>query len=224
MMDATVEFETFDVIELANEQMIAHGYSKPRNGEDVPDEDAVKQKVYDLVSSRIVSSKEEKSKKSWTQGELYAAVFPNAPGTDKRENKDLLGDQDLAVMDKLQRKVWNLTNPGRAGYVQKRLGQDGGSLILCRASVYRGQDTVSGCFITDNDDLILNDSLQPQIESLVKKADTLRQHADMIGDRRPALEGRMKAALGLGVKRTVAALPSVTDVSTASNGSADTEK
>lgn len=210
-MTTTEDLDLFDVTELADEQMVAHGYVKSKNGDQVPDEDAVKQKVYELVSNRIVSSKEEKSKKSWTQGELYAAVFPNGPGADSRQNKDLLSDPDLALMDKLTRKVWNLTNPGRAGYIQKRLGQDGGSLILCRASVYRGQDTVSGCFVTDNDDLIMNDSLQPQIESLVKKADTLRQHADMIGDRRPALETRMKAALGLGVKRTVAALPAVTE-------------
>jgi hypothetical protein len=205
--------EFYDLTELANEQMVAHGYSKQKNGEDVPDEDAVKSKVYELVSGRVVSVKDEKSKKAWTQGELYAAVFPQAPGADKRQNKDLLSEQEFAIMDKLSRKVWNLTNPGRAGYVQKRLGQDGGSLILCRAPVYRGQDPVPGCFVTDNDDLIMNDSLQPQIESLVKKADTLRQHADMIGERRPALEGRMKAALGLGVKRTVAALPAVSTAS-----------
>jgi hypothetical protein len=208
---STTEFELYDVTELANEQMTAHGYVKTkRDGEQVPDEDAVKQKTYDLVTSRIVSVKEEKSKKSWTEGELYAQVFPDGPGAKKGENKDLMSEQDMAVRDKLSRKVWNLTNPGRAGYIQKRLGQDGGSLILCRASVYRGQDPVSGVFVTDNDDLIINDSLQPQIESLVKKADTLRQHADMIGDRRPLLEGRMREALGLGVKRTVAALPSVT--------------
>ena len=128
-MDEATEFATFDIVALAAEQMLAHGYTKQKNDEDVPDEDAFKQKVYDLVSGRIVSSKAEKSKKSWTQGQLYAAVFPNGPGADKRQN-DLLSEEDVAVMDKLSRKVWNLTNPGRAGYVQKRLGQDGGSLIL----------------------------------------------------------------------------------------------
>ncbi len=209
MSQDTLDLALFDVVKLADEQMLAHGYKKVKNGEDVPDEDALKQRVYDLVSGRIVSVKEEKSKKAWTVGELYAATFPQAPGADKRENKDLLNEQEFALMDKLSRKVWNLTNPGRAGYIQKRLGQDGGSLVLCRAAVYRGQDAVPGCFVTDNDDLIMSDSLQPQIESLVKKADTLRQHADMIGERRPALESRMKQALGLGVKRTVAALPAV---------------
>ena len=129
-MDEATEFATFDIVALAAEQMLAHGYTKQKNDEDVPDEDAFKQKVYDLVSGRIVSSKAEKSKKSWTQGQLYAAVFPNGPGADKRQSKDLLSEEDEAVMDKLSRKVWNLTNPGRAGYVQKRLGQDGGSLIL----------------------------------------------------------------------------------------------
>lgn len=209
-MEATLMQDLFDLTEAVNAQMLAHGYVKEKNDEDVPDEDALKQKVFDLVSSKLVSSKEEKSKKAWTQGELYAAVFPNAPGTDKRQNKDLLSDEDLAVMDKLMRKVWNLTNPGRQGFIQKRLGQNGGDRILCRSNVFRGQDLVAGCFVTDNDDLILNDSLQPQIESLVKKADTLRLHADMIGERRPQLESRMNVALGLGVKRTVAALPAVT--------------
>lgn len=200
---------TFDVKAAAQEQIVAHDYSKQKNGEDVPDDDAWRAKVFELVTSKVVSTKEEKSKKSWTQGELYAAVFPNAPGADKKANKDSLSMEDLAVMDWLGRKVWNLTNPARSGYIQKRLGQDGGKLVLCRALVFRVQDQIAGCFVTDNDDLILNDSLQPQIESLVKKADTLREHAVMIRERRPTIEAQMNAALGLGVKRTVAALPQV---------------
>jgi len=197
------------ISEMVKEQIVLHGFSKKRKNEDVPDEDAMKQRVYDLITAKVVSTREEKSKKAFTPGELYAAVFPNGPGADRKQNRDLLSTEEEIVRDKLMRKAWNLTNPARTGYIQKRLGQHNKGVVLCRAEIARGLDSHIGCFVTDNDDLILNDSLQPQIESLVNKANALRLHSEMIGERRPQLEARMNSALGLGVRRTVAALPSV---------------
>lgn len=189
------------------EQFISHDFSRVKNGETVPDEDKMKAKVFDLVSTKVVASKDEKSKKSWTNGELYAATFPGAPGTDAKQNLDLLDLEEAEVRKYLMRKVWGLTQPARNGYIQKRLGEDGGRLVLCRSTVMRGLDDATGCFVTDDPDLIMSESLQPQIESLVRKADNLRLHADMIRTRHPELEARMTSALGLGVKRTIAALP-----------------
>jgi hypothetical protein len=208
------------IVEMVMQQLVLNGYSKKKNGEDVPDEDAMKQKVYDLVTAKVVSIREEKSKKAYTPGELYAAVFPSGPGADRKQNRDLLSAEEEVVRDKLVRKAWNLTNPARTGYIQKRLGQHNKGVVLCRAEIARGLDSHVGCFVTDNDDLILNDSLQPQIESLVNKANALRLHSEMIGERRPQLEARMNSALGLGVRRTVAALPSIEE-SGADDGQAD---
>jgi hypothetical protein len=192
---------------MVNDQLIAHGYSKGKNGETVADEEKMKARAYELVSKKVVTSKDDKSKNAWTRGELYAAVFPNGPGTNPNENIDALSFEDAEVREKLATKVWNLTNPARNGYIQKRLGDDGGTLILCRSSVMRRLDPLVGVFVTDNADLIMADSLQPQVEKLVKTADNLRRHAEMIGVRHPELEGRLNAAVGSGINRTVAALP-----------------
>jgi len=196
-----------DIADKVKDHLIGHGFSRQKGDEILADEDKMKAKVFELVTSKVVADKGEKSKKAWTNGELYAATFPNGPGTDPKANLDNLELEELEIRDILSRKVWNLTNPARTGYIQKRLGEDGGSLVLCRSDVMRSLDKLPGCYVTNDADLIMNDSLQPQIEALVRKADNLRKHAEMIGARHPELETRMLKALGSGVDRTVAALP-----------------
>lgn len=211
-MDTTMLSPADQIDVRVSEQLIAHGYTTVKNGETVADENAMKRRVFEIVSTRVVKDKTEKSKNAITSGELYAQTFPNAPGTDPRANLDDLDFEDAEVRERLVRKVWTLTNAGLSGYIQKRLGEGNGTLLLCRGQIMRGLDQVAGCFVTDNPDLIMTDSLQPQIESLVKKADNLRKHVDMVNLRHPELEGRINHALGLGVQRTVAALPAGGDV------------
>jgi hypothetical protein len=196
------------VQEMVTDEYLRVGFKTVnRDDETVVDDDAFKARVFELVTSRVVDEPTDKSAHSWTQGELYAAVFPGSPGTDPLTS-DQLDITELEVRDVLKRKVWNLTNPARTGYVQKRLVDIApGSMILCRAKVMRGLDEISGCYITNNPDLIMHDSLAPRIEALVKEADNLRAHAAMITNRHPALEATVAKAIGSGVKRTVAALP-----------------
>lgn len=206
---AESEIAVFDpdrVEELVRHAYEQAGYTKiDREGEIVLDEDKLKAKVFETFTSKVVTSKSDKSNNSWTQGELYARVFPGAPGTDPK-TADQLDLIDGEVRSKLVRRTWNLTNPNRTGYIQKRL-EEKGSLILCRAKVMRGLDEQLGAFITDNADLIMSDSMAPRVEKLVKEADNLRAHATMITRRHPELENKVTAAIGSGVKRTVAALP-----------------
>jgi len=182
------------------------GFAKPDgDGGITIDDGAFKAKVFEIVTSKAVTDKSDKSQKSWTAGELYAKVFPGAPGT----TPGTLGQLDMLeteVRAKLVRKVWTLTNPNRTGYVQKRL-EEIGTTVLCRATVMRGLDEVNGVFITDNPELILSDSLAPRVEKLVKEANNLRQHATMITTRHPELENKVATAIGSGMKRTTAALP-----------------
>jgi hypothetical protein len=177
------------------------------NGATVRDEDKMRAKVFDLVKSKVVADKTQKSANSWTQGELYAAVFPGAPGTDGR-GIDSLGANELKVRIELMRRVWTLTNPARNGYIQKRLGDGEGTLVLCRVPVMRGLDEAPGCYVTNDGDLIMSDSLQPRVEALVRAANNLRDHAGMLTDRHGELENRILAAVGSGAARTTAALPS----------------
>jgi hypothetical protein len=184
------------------------GYMRTNQaGASVVDDDAMKAKVLELVAQREVTDKSNKSANSWTQGELYAATFPGAPGTDPK-TADSLDFPQKEVRKTLMRRVWNLTNPARTGYIQKRLvGKGDGGLVLCRAQVMRGLDEINGCYVTADHSLILSDSLGPRVEALVTEANNLRAHAELLTDRQPELEPRVLRAIGSGMKRTQAALP-----------------
>lgn len=211
-MEAESSNSMHDVLDLDQiqamilEEYIRAGFTKKnRDGETVFDDDAMKARVFELVTQREVTDKTKKSSNSWTQGELLAATFPGAPGTDPK-TIDQLDFAQAEVRKTLLRRVWNLTNPARTGYIQKRL-EEKGTLVLCRSKVMRGLDEVNGCYVTNDASLILSDSLAPRIEALVKEADNLRAHAAMITGRHPEIEQKVLQAIGSGVKRTQAALP-----------------
>lgn len=198
------------------------GYTKTDgDGDAVIDDGAFKAKVFEVVTSKAVTDKSDKSDKSWTAGELYAQVFPGAPGT-TAGTADQLDMLETEVRAKLVRKVWTLTSANRTGYVQKRL-EEVGTTVLCRADVMRGLDEVKGVFITDNPELIMSDSLAPRVEKLVKEANNLRQHATMITTRHPELENKVATAIGSGMKRTAAALPKPSSNGAGKNKEAGTE-
>lgn len=199
-----------DPIELKNEidkQYISHGYFRVnRVGAQVPDDSQMKVNVYDAVKKKVARARDDVPKHSLTNGELYAITFPHAPGTDPKSLPSL-DDLNREVRKTLMRKVWGLTQPRRIGYIQKRLGAEGTGMVLCRTTSTRVVDDADVCFVTDNADLIMEESVLPQIESLVKKADDLRLHTEMVVSRRPELEGRITQELGIGVRRIEAALP-----------------
>ncbi len=80
-------------------------------------------------------------------------------------------------------------------------------MVLCRTLSTRGVDDAEVCFVTSNADLIMEESVLPQIETLVRKADDLRLHTEMVVQRRPELASRITNELGIGVRRIEAALP-----------------
>lgn len=204
--------------EKIDEQYIDHEYAKQtREGEVIADDAPMKARVFELVLKKKVTSKEDLAKASWTNGELYAAVFPGAPGTDPK-TLHVLDEVDAEVRKRLMRKVWGLTQGTRSGFIQKKLGTEGSRMVLCRSISTRGLDDVEVCFVTENPDLIMSESVMPQVETLVKKANDLRLHAEMVQTRRPELEQRITRELGLGVRRVEAALPAGDDVTAASNG------
>ena len=189
------------------EQYINHGYFKvKRSGEQAPDDTQMKVTVYDAIKKKVARAREEVARNSMANGELYALTFPHAPGTDAKALAHL-NDLEREVRRTLMRKVWGLTQPRRTGFIQKRLGAEGTGMVLCRTMSTRGLEDAEVCFITDNADLIMEESVLPQIESLVKKADDLRMHTEMVVTRRPELVDRITQELGIGVRRIEAALP-----------------
>jgi hypothetical protein len=208
---------------LVNDTLIHHSYFKlNKEGERVVDDTKLKVDVYDTVKKKVARSREEISKSSITNGELYAQILPDAPGSDPKELPHL-DDMQREVRRSLMRKVWGYTQPKRIGFIQKRLGAEGTKLVLCRTTSTRGLDDVEVCFVTDNPDLIMSESVMPQIESLVKKADDLRLHTEMVVDRQPALESRITRELGIGVRRIEATLPKPGETTNGSQPAQTTE-
>lgn len=186
-----------------------------RANETVPDTDAMKERVYQTVTTHVVNERAEMGTRSLTQGELYAKVFPGAPGSDPNHVVAELSLLDQAVRAKLRRAVWTLMGPGRKGYVQNRLGKEGRSEVLIRTKVQRGVDEIVGVFITDHTDLILQESVHPVIEKLLGAAREVRLYNELIIDgRHPELIPQVTKMLDTAKKRVAAEL-----TRTASNGS-----
>jgi hypothetical protein len=154
---------------------------------------------------REATSKLDKAKASLTPGELYRHVFPSGPGAEG--DPEELDAEDRAAYERLKRDCWALTLPRPEGWIQRQLASAGSTSVLCRAKVMRGADPVVGAYVTNDPILIIEDSVSGQIEGLVRKADNLRRHMDMVLGRHPELQQRVFAELGRGIKRTAAALP-----------------
>lgn len=173
------------------------GYSiELEDGTDVVDEDAMKQSVLRSVQEAYAPNRDSKSKAGLTKGELYARTFPDGPGA-KSGTADGLDEVETEARETLMRRVWNLTKDAPDGYIQKRL--DG--VVLIRSQIVRDRDLVMGVFVTDDAQLIMEESLMPGVEALVRRADRLREHALMLVSRKPELEAKVGVALGNGAKR-----------------------
>jgi hypothetical protein len=156
-------------------------------------------------AGREATSKLDKAKAALTPGELYQRVFPAGPGADG--DVEALDGEDRAAYERLKRDCWALTLPRPEGWIQRQLARSGSTSVLCRAKVMRGADPLIGAYLTNDPILIIEDSVAGQIEGLVRKADNLRRHMDMVLGRHPELQQRVFAELGRGIKRTAAALP-----------------
>src|SRR5207237_416532 len=78
--------DPIEVKKQVNETLIAHSYFKlNKHGDRVADDTKMKVDVYDAVKKKIARAREEVSKNSFTNGELYAHILPDAPGTDPKE-------------------------------------------------------------------------------------------------------------------------------------------
>ncbi|MDP8993270.1 MAG: hypothetical protein M3N31_09525 [Actinomycetota bacterium] len=187
---------------------IKAGLAKVNRAEEtVPDTDAMKERAYKTVTSRVANDRSEMAAKGLTQGELYAAVFPGAPGTDPRQVIAELTPLEQALRSRLHRAVWNLTNPGRKGNIQNRLGKEGRTEVLIRAKIQRGVDEIVGVFVTDNPELIMQESVHPVVEKLLSAAREVRLHNELvIEERHPELAPQVAKALNLARKRVVAEL------------------
>lgn len=174
------------------------------NEEGQHDTQAMHDAAYDAVRTRIVTSKADKAEKAITKGELYAAVFPQGPGADGRG--DPVDEYDKKVAERLERDVWSLTQAKHSGTIQKRLGEENSSLILCQATIRRKLDKAPAVYLTDNPRLIMEDSVDKEVKALEKKAENLRRQLEMVLHRHPELSNEVLARVGQAMGRTKAEL------------------
>jgi hypothetical protein len=84
-------------------------------------------------------------------------------------------------------------------------------VVVVQAQVHRedeqsptGTRRVRVAYLTSNPDLLMQDSLQPELDALVNKATKLNKHGSMIATRVPAITGRVVKAIDLGAKKAQA--------------------
>jgi hypothetical protein len=168
----------------------------------------VKEKAFDVLMNRcVVTSKSERSKKAMSKGELYFAVYNRddapAAGIDSIDELDTVEKRAYAV---LSEGLWDLTQGSRSGWIQKRLGDDDSTLVLCRRRVHRPTEAIIAVYLTDNENMIKEDATDKLVASLMKRASVIRRDLDMVLHRHPKLRGQLAAQLSSELKKIQAEL------------------
>ena len=177
------------------------------DAEGIPSMAAVKDAAYAiLINECVVTSKAERSKKALTRGELYFKVYPmEAPGLGAGSIDDL-STVERRAYEALADGVWDLTQGSRSGWIQKKLGEDEQTLMLCRGKIHRPTEKMLAVYLTDNENLIREDAVDKLVVSLMRRASVIRRDLDMVLTRHPKLRGPIAAQLSGELKKIQAEL------------------
>lgn len=192
-------FSTFELKNRVDEVFAEHGFAATdEDGEIVRVKEKVIKAIADvLVSEALAATADERVEKAMGKRDLYSRVFPEGPQSDDED------ELDRAVAETIATYVWSTTTPSYDGRVQRELGNRPGStdLMLCRRKIAG----VPSAYVTRVDDLIFDDFVMPASEKVVKVADKTRRDMALAIERRPTLEGRIKAELqSMAVKTSIA--------------------
>jgi hypothetical protein len=170
----------------------------------VPANNLMHEAAFEAVRTHIANTKEDIANNALTKGELFAAVFPDAPGADG--SGEPVDEFDQEVAKRLERDVWSLTQPKDTGYIQKRLGEEGSKLILCRETIRRKVDRAWGVYLTESPVIIMEKVVEHEAKAYEQKAASLRQQLDMVRARQKDLHGQINARVRQAEKKTKAEL------------------
>lgn len=179
----------------------AAGYT---TAEGLRDTQAMQDAAYEVILKHVANSKEEIATKAITRGEYYAAVFPGAPGTDGAG--DPVDEYERAVAEALERDVWSLTQPKSEGALQKRLGEEGHTYVLCREKIRRNLDKADAVYLTDNPHLILEVFVDKEVKAYERKAANLKKQLEMVTRRHDELTSQLKSRVRLAENKNKAEL------------------
>jgi hypothetical protein len=202
-----------DLIEQIQAQaLIDQGYSREENGQPTADYKQLQLAVLQAVENdHVAINAKELPKKAFTKFELYSEVLPRGPGVTSLPTSP----EEEEARNRLSRLVWNYTNTGPSGFVQKNIVNSG--MILCQAKVARtklNQETEKkeptteiGRFMTSDRELILTYYTGPAGAAFLRAARKLDNQLGLVTGRRPELALPVARQLGVVVRQAVAAVP-----------------
>jgi flagellar biosynthesis regulator FlbT len=156
--------------------------------------------------------------KSSSKVELATEIFRVMPSASEADT-NLFAEK---VRDRCLSAVWNVTQTGDRGQVQKLLRAD--NLLLIRGSVFRETPTGAshtvndGLYVSTHEEVVLREFLAPRLEKLRKLTDALEDDYEMVTDRVPGLGAPMRAAIEAALVEATAKLPVTTLGSGTANG------
>jgi hypothetical protein len=172
------------------------------------DDELVAQRVYqELKSKRVVNidpgnDDRRDPTSSSTKDELTAAIFTAGPTALDAERDDV----ERAVYAKCVSAVWNPTQTGKRGRVQKMFDSD--SLILVRGKVFREPNPIKdGIYVSTHEEIVMREFWGPRLDRLRKLASALEDDYEMVKERVPALDAPMRAAIEAAFVEATAKLP-----------------
>lgn len=164
--------------------------------------------VYDELKTKHVSSIDPESDdrrdpaKSSHKEELAEAIFTSMPTGSEADGNRV----EAKVRERCLAAVWNVTQTGERGQVQKRLRVD--NLVLVRGVVFRGSATLTdGLFVSTHEEVVLREFLGPRLEKLRKLTEAIEGDFEMVAARAPQLRAPMRAAIEAAVIEATAKLP-----------------
>ena len=157
---------------------------------------------------------------SSTKVELTAAVFTAGPTLAEAQANDVM----KAVYAKCQSAVWNRTQSGKRGSVQKLFERD--NLVLVHGTVWRNDNPVEdGIYVSTHEEILLREYWGPRLAKLRALTSSFRDDYEMLKERVPAsIDASIRQALEEAFVEATAKLPVPTLGSGAANGQKALEK
>ncbi len=141
--------------------------------------------------------------KSSTKDELTAAVFTAGPTIADAEMNEVM----KAVYGKCQSTVWNRTQTGKRGAIQKLLDSD--NLVLIHGKVFRNDNPIKdGIYVSTHEEVLVREYWGPRLAKLQKLTDSFQDDYAMMKERVPAgVEASVRAVLESAFIEATAKLP-----------------
>jgi hypothetical protein len=203
LMSAALAHDEFEkaIEDRIAELFIQHNYTAEVQGEVVPSDEALKKAASRVFRSAVVKSKTDRKTVGKSKWDAYVQLFPHGP---RQSDDESLSEVDAVVMNRLARQVWGLTQVAPNGRVQSDLeksdDEEEAGRVLIRATVVRGHDPVEVAYVSANHDLLLEDSLRPELEAILRRSRRLNKHAAMLARRQPEIAARAEKAIEAGMK------------------------